>query len=71
MTHDEAAEIVNRCGADKAPPVPGKLVHAWAGWANHEARPPRIVYTWDQVSEARKIIKYGGTDQELIDNARE
>ena len=62
MTHDEAAEIVNRCGADKAPPVPGKLVHAWAGWADHEADPPTIVYTWNQVTDARRIVREGLTD---------
>ena len=59
MTHDEARIIVNRCGADKAPPVAGKLVHAWAGWADHEADPPHIVYTWGQVSQARTIVRSG------------
>ena len=59
MTHDEAREIVDRCGADKAAPVAGKLVHAWAGWADHEADPPVIVYTWGEVARARTIVKTG------------
>ena len=62
MTHDEARIIVNRCGADKAPPVAGKLVHAWAGWADHEARPPCIVYTWKEVDQARRIVREGLTN---------
>ena len=59
MTHEEARFIVDRCGADKAPPVAGKLVHAWAGWADHEADPPCIVYSWGEVAQARTIVKTG------------
>ena len=57
MNHAEATEIVNRCGADKAAPVAGKLVHAWKGWVEHEADPPTVVYTWEQVADARQIIR--------------
>ena len=59
MTYEEARIIVDRCGADKAPPVAGKLVHAWAGWADHEARPPTIVYSWKEVIKARGIVREG------------
>ena len=62
MNHAEATEIVNSCGADKAPPAAGKLVHAWDGWADHEANPPVIVYTWETVIEARRIVREGLTN---------
>jgi hypothetical protein len=65
MNHAEATEIVNRCGADRAPPAAGKLVHAWAGWADHEADPPTVIYTWKQVDEARRIVR-----DEDLKNAR-
>ncbi len=57
MTLGEAQDMVARCGADMKPPVAGKLVHAWDGWADHEATPPVIVYTHDQVKEARQVIR--------------
>jgi len=59
MTYDEARKIVDRCGADKAAPVAGKLVHAWKGWADHEIDTPAIIYTHREVSRARRIVRGG------------
>ena len=59
MTYEEARFIVDRCGADKAAPVAGKLVHAWKGWADHEIDTPAIIYTHDEVKDARTRIRQG------------
>ena len=59
MNYDQARLIVDRCGSDKAAPVPGKLVHAWKGWADHEADPPTLIYTHQEVSKARTRVRQG------------
>ena len=59
MTYDEARKIVDRCGADRAPPIAGKLVHAWKGWCDHEIDTPAIIYTHQEVSRARHVVRLG------------
>lgn len=56
MTLGDAQDLLARCGHTMKPPVAGKLVHAWDGWADHEATPPVIVFTHDQYDQARDII---------------
>ena len=55
MTLGEAQDLVARCGLPKAPPVAGKLYHAWDGWADI-GPPAMIIYTHEQYDEARALI---------------